>query len=64
MSTLYQITTRLIRWALILAATGGLASATIYIGQEAAKSSANGLVSLTALNHQLMGSSRHHHVRH
>ena len=59
MTTLYQITSRFIGLGLFLGVTGGLASATIYLGQEAAKSSSSGLVSLTALNHQLMGKSKH-----
>ena len=65
MSTLYQITSTLIRWALYLAATGGLVSATLYIGQEAAKETQHGLVSLTSLNHQLMGvvPRNIHHLR-
>ena len=64
MSMLYQITTTLIRWALYLAVTGGLVSATLYLGQEAAKETQNGLVSLTSLYRQLMGSKAHpHHAR-
>ena len=59
MTSLSQIVSTLIRWALVLGATGGLAGATLYVGQEAAKATQSGLVSLTSLNRQLMGPVGH-----
>ena len=47
----------LIKWALILGACGGLVDATIAMRSRAMDASRIGLVSLTALNHHLLGKS-------
>ena len=64
MQILYQLIPTLIRWAMTLAITGGLATATLHLAKEAASSTQNGLVNLSALNHQLTGRHHFQSVRH
>ena len=49
---------KVFEWALFLALIGGLGEATVTMFKEAGHARAHGLVSLSALNRSLVGSSR------
>ena len=48
----------IIQWALFLGMCGGLVDVTIALRQEAAKAHQMGLISLSKLNHALLGTSK------
>ena len=54
---IYNLISSLIKWALILGACGSLVDTTIAMRSRAMDASRVGLVSLTTLNHQLLGKS-------
>ena len=56
---MFNLVTSLIQWALFLGVAGGLIDATIAMRNEAAKAHQMGLVSLSQLNHSLLGREQH-----
>jgi hypothetical protein len=64
MSSLYKIVTTILKLGLYIGAAGGLVVVTYYLRDAAFNSTQEGIVSLSRLNHSLMGSGQRHTGHH
>lgn len=57
MNFVYDLIRKVFEWALILALVGGLGEATTTMYREAGRARTHGLISLSLLNHSLVGNA-------